>query len=150
MIHRECGVDDPSATCMLGGKCSKGFPKPLREATHIGPGYPDYRRRHNTPYIVDGQVQLTGNLNARVVPYNPYLTRRYNCHVNIELCADVRAIRYIFKYIFKGHDLTNVAITERNESLQQPQNPRQPQQNQDPSHRARQVDSGDEITTYLE
>ena len=39
-----------------------------------------------------------------VVPYNPYLLQKYNCHINDEYCGSVMAIKYIFKYVTKGHD----------------------------------------------
>ena len=29
---------------------------------------------------------------------------RYDCHINVEICASVKAIKYIHKYIYKGHD----------------------------------------------
>lgn len=41
-----------------------------------------------------------------VVPYNPHLTRMFNCHINVEVCSSVQAVKYIHKYIYKGHDLT--------------------------------------------
>jgi hypothetical protein len=39
-----------------------------------------------------------------VVPYNLELTPKYDCHINIKVCIFVQAIRYIYKYIYKGHD----------------------------------------------
>ena len=46
-----------------------------------------------------------------VVPHNPYLTARYNCHINVEICAAVEAVKYIHKYIYKGHDRTTLEIS---------------------------------------
>lgn len=37
-----------------------------------------------------------------VVPYNPYLTRHFKAHINVEVCSSVQAIKYIHKYIYKG------------------------------------------------
>jgi len=42
--------------------------------------------------------------NQWVVPYSPYLLTRYNCHINVEVCSVIKAIKYLYKYIYKGHD----------------------------------------------
>ena len=39
-----------------------------------------------------------------VVPYNPYLVKRFNAHINVECVSGIRVIKYLYKYIFKGHD----------------------------------------------
>ncbi len=42
--------------------------------------------------------------NRWVVPYNPALLKHFNCHINVEYCGSIRAIKYIYKYIYKGYD----------------------------------------------
>jgi hypothetical protein len=42
--------------------------------------------------------------NRWVVPYNPYLTMRYQCHINVEVCSSITAVKYLYKYVYKGHD----------------------------------------------
>ncbi|KAH8964332.1 hypothetical protein BDL97_04G060700 [Sphagnum fallax] len=42
--------------------------------------------------------------NHWVVPYNPYLTMRYQCHINVEVCSSIIAVKYFYKYVYKGHD----------------------------------------------
>jgi hypothetical protein len=39
-----------------------------------------------------------------VVPYNPYLSLFFNCHINVEVCTSVAAVKYLYKYVYKGHD----------------------------------------------
>lgn len=42
--------------------------------------------------------------NRWVVPYNPYLLARFDCHINVEVCSTIKAVKYLYKYIYKGHD----------------------------------------------
>jgi hypothetical protein len=50
--------------------------------------------------------------NRWVVPYNPFLLHLFNCHINVEACGSIKAIKYLFKYIYKGHDRTSMAVRE--------------------------------------
>jgi hypothetical protein len=36
--------------------------------------------------------------NRWVVPFNPYLSLRFSCHINVEICASIKAIKYLHKY----------------------------------------------------
>ncbi|KAJ9561616.1 hypothetical protein OSB04_006776, partial [Centaurea solstitialis] len=42
--------------------------------------------------------------NRWVVPYNPKLLMMFNCHINVEACSSITSVKYLFKYIYKGHD----------------------------------------------
>jgi hypothetical protein len=46
------------------------------------------------------------------MPYNPYLLHLFNCHINVEACGSIKAVKYLFKYIYKGHDQASVAVRE--------------------------------------
>jgi hypothetical protein len=48
--------------------------------------------------------------NRWVVPYNPYLIRTFNFHINVEECSSIKSVKYLFKYIYKGHDRASVAV----------------------------------------
>ena len=50
--------------------------------------------------------------NRWVVPYNPELLLKYNCHINVEVCNSVSSVKYIYKYVFKGHDRAEVLVQE--------------------------------------
>ena len=39
-----------------------------------------------------------------MVPYNPYLTKELKCHINVEFRGSIRAVKYLYKYTYKGHD----------------------------------------------
>ncbi|XP_020186773.3 uncharacterized protein [Aegilops tauschii subsp. strangulata] len=50
--------------------------------------------------------------NRWVVPYNPYLLRMFNCHINVEVCSSIKAGKYLYKYIYKGHDKASFSIDQ--------------------------------------
>jgi len=45
-----------------------------------------------------------------VVPYNPALLMRYNCHINVEICCSIKSVKYLYKYIYKGHDRASFSL----------------------------------------
>ncbi|XP_077232176.1 uncharacterized protein LOC143867189 [Tasmannia lanceolata] len=48
--------------------------------------------------------------NRWVVSYNRSLITKYNCHMNVELCARTRVIKYLFKYLHKGPDRATIVF----------------------------------------
>ena len=42
--------------------------------------------------------------NSRVVPHNIFLLMKYRCHLNVEVCNSITAVKYLYKYVYKGHD----------------------------------------------
>ena len=111
MVHNQCGENNPHAQCMENGRCSKGFPKDFKKQTSVDPDnyYATYRRRSPA----DGGRTLTnkGRVidNSWVIPYNPFLSMRLNCHINVECCASPKAAKYLYKYVTKGNDRARVA-----------------------------------------
>ena len=37
---------------------------------------------------------------------------RHNCHINVEICITQDSVRYITKYVFKGHDRTTIGLAD--------------------------------------
>lgn len=81
-------------------------------------GYPMYRRR--SPEM--GGASVVKNVRVRgqriecqfdnrfVVPYCPELLREFRSHLNVEVCATVKAIKYVVKYLMKGSDMVAYRI----------------------------------------
>jgi hypothetical protein len=101
MNHGHCGLINPQASCMKDGKCTKHYPKEfIDETQNHNDGYPLYRRRNNGITFVDGKGHVCDN--RHIVPYNPQLSTIFDCHINVEICTSIKAVKYIYKYIYKG------------------------------------------------
>ncbi|PWZ15112.1 hypothetical protein Zm00014a_013038 [Zea mays] len=111
MMHGPCGSLNPNCPCTKGrASCKNHYPRPFCDATLQGKdSYPVYRRRD------DGRKEKVRGFeldNRWVVPYNPYLLRLFNCHINVEACGSIKAVKYLFKYIYKGHDRASVVMRD--------------------------------------
>uniref|UniRef100_A0A8R1I5I4 ATP-dependent DNA helicase n=1 Tax=Caenorhabditis japonica TaxID=281687 RepID=A0A8R1I5I4_CAEJA len=109
MIHRPCGPLNPKSPCTNDKmECMKRFPKPFRSSTNADVnGYPEYRRRDDGRFVEYGKHKLT---NQHVVAYNRTLLLHFNCHLNLEVCAMVEAVKYLYKYVYKGHDRASIQM----------------------------------------
>ncbi|KAK9049401.1 hypothetical protein SSX86_031630 [Deinandra increscens subsp. villosa] len=117
MIHGPCGNHNKKSPCMVNGECSKKFPKKFREFTSTdADGFPLYRRRSGGPTFWKSGAQIDSRY---VVPYNSFLLKKYQSHINVEWCNKGNAIKYLFKYINKGPDRTTCY-------LDNPESPDQP------------------------
>ena len=102
MIHGPCGSFNPDAPCMKDGVCSKGFPKENCEETSLSEdAYPLYRHHPNRQSVIKLGIALG---NEWIVPYNPYMTQKYDAHINVEICSRIGAVKYLYKYMYKGYD----------------------------------------------
>ena len=107
-MHGPCGTANPKSPCMVDGQCSKRFPKEYVKETYAGPdGYPHYKRRNTGLCVYKSGVPLD---NKYVVPYNPYLSKKYNAHINVEICSSVQSCKYLYKYVYKGPDMASIGI----------------------------------------
>ncbi|XP_057723508.1 uncharacterized protein LOC130939418 [Arachis stenosperma] len=102
MIHGPCSTLDQSSPCMKNGQCKRNYPKEFATETRRGDdSYSQYRRRFDTPVQINQNVTVD---NRWVVPYNPWLLLKYDCHINVEICSSIKNIKYLYKYCYKGPD----------------------------------------------
>ncbi|KAL5647921.1 hypothetical protein ACJX0J_042276, partial [Zea mays] len=115
MMHAPCGLLNPKCPCTKGcASCKNHYPRAFSNATSQGKdSYPTYRRHD------DGRKETVRGCeldNRWVIPYNPYLLWLFNCHINVEACGSIKAVKYLFKYIYKGHDRASMAVTDANKA----------------------------------
>jgi len=129
MVHTHCAGGNGDALCMKDldpagvTTCHKGYPRDFLEETSIPEnGYPLYRRRNTGRSFTIPVRGTVGTVevridNRRVVPYSPYLSLRYNAHINVEVCGSVQAVKYIHKYIYKGGDRATVRVDSEQDEI---------------------------------
>ena len=120
MIHSPCGKYNKNRPCCKkSGLCERAYPKPFCSSTSVNEeSYPNYRRRSpsegGNSFVNDekfGDLTIT---NEWIVPYNPYLLKKFEAHINVEICSSVKAIKYLHKYVFKGSDKAQIAVVPVN------------------------------------
>ena len=83
MLH--CMVHRCNSTRQKDGKCTKHFPKPFAEYTSWEDNEMILKYRRRTPDTGGRQEVVHGQTvdNRWIVPYNPYLSKKYRCHINV-------------------------------------------------------------------
>ncbi|XP_065682370.1 uncharacterized protein LOC100211009 [Hydra vulgaris] len=110
MIHGPCGILSPNSPCMIDRVCTKKFPKELNPRTvAIFNGYSNFRRLDNGNVVIIKSNQVD---NRWVVPYNPWLSKKYQAHINVKACMSIKSVKYLYKKVYKGHYCGNVVINE--------------------------------------
>ena len=93
MVHGLCHTQNIKAPCIGNEKCTKSYPKDFVEATTMDQnGYPIYRR---------------------TIPIFPEYST-----ATLMSSAGIRCVKYIHKYIYKGHDRTTMVLGGVNEIQQ--------------------------------
>jgi hypothetical protein len=115
MVHLPCNLKFSKCPKKKDGKCAKGYPKEFQNNTQFGKNsYPLYKRRKGiiaTKYYGSNSVLID---NRNIVPHNSYLLIKFNAHINLEICTDILAVKYLYKYIYKGFDKA-IIDTDMNE-----------------------------------
>ncbi|KAI5392254.1 hypothetical protein KIW84_076877 [Lathyrus oleraceus] len=80
----------------------KRYPKQfLDERRQDTDSYPEYMRRFDESISLGRDRSVD---NRWVVPYNPWLLLKYDCHINVEICISIKNNKYLYKYVYKGPD----------------------------------------------
>ncbi|XP_031116894.1 uncharacterized protein LOC116020565 [Ipomoea triloba] len=116
MVHGPCGSLNQTCPCMVQKKCQTSpsckskYPRSFCPETRFDDdSYPIYKRR-NTSFFV--QIKGFKLDNRWIVPYNPQLLLKFDCHINVEVCATIKSVKYIYKYIYKGHDRVRMSLAD--------------------------------------
>jgi len=114
MMHGPCGAAFPNAPCMEEGKCKKKNPCKFQSETVMDVNrYPIYWCRDTGHTLLVYGIELD---NRWVVPHNVYLLTKYDAHMNVEICNNIRVVKYLFKYIYKGYDRATIEISRQSDN----------------------------------
>ncbi len=99
---------------MEDSKCKKQYPRKFQFETVTNVNrYLIYRCKDTRRTILVHGVELD---NRWVVPHNVYLSTKYDAHINVEVCNNIPAIKYLFKYIYKGYDRATIEISRQSDN----------------------------------
>ena len=123
MVHK--GTFNPSTPCMKTDSktkkkyCKMHYPQPFRSRLALNgkSGRAEYRRLddedNSTITCKNGEnktVETTTD-NRSIVPYNPYLIMKYDCHICVDMVTGRAVIAYLYKYACKPADSTRAKNT---------------------------------------
>jgi hypothetical protein len=84
-----------------------------------GDKFPIYRRRGiHFGTVTDYNHVPRPVTDEWVVPFSPYLTLKYRCHINLESAAHVKCFKYLYKYVLKPPDSAAIIVDEIEAYLQ--------------------------------
>ena len=105
MIHKNC-KDKIDVICHdKNDQCTKRFLKQMINVTNLNHvcDFSQYRR------FARACVSNTVWNNIWVMSYNIYLLKKYQTHLNVEICTSIKSMTYLYKYVFKDFDHVNVS-----------------------------------------
>ena len=136
MIHNPSGGLNKNPTYMVNKKgkikCHFNFPNLFQESTaleenampnnqrcyipKLDPQNPQFSHEFAVYHLDASDHPITRN-NRNVVPYNAHLLKKYNCHINVEYVGSILAVKYLYKYIYKGHDFVLIKVVEEKSKI---------------------------------
>jgi hypothetical protein len=89
---------------MEESKCKKQYPRKFQSETVMDVnGYLIYQRRGAHFWFME--------LNWTIIGWYRTMFTKYDAHINVKVCNNICAVKYLFKYIYKGHDHAIVEIS---------------------------------------
>lgn len=61
-------------------------------------------------YLIKGRNNNKVYSNTSVLVYNAFLSTRYNTYININIYGNYKALKYFYKYIYKGPNYTTLYL----------------------------------------
>lgn len=105
-LHYPCHIFKNCSCIKPNGHCKSSFLKPFNKHTQKDEeGWVTYRRRSpedgGNVAVKKYRGKTITFTNQSVVPYNPYLTLKYDCHINAEYVNSIHPVKYLFVYFYK-------------------------------------------------
>ena len=118
LVHGACG--DANPTCMKDGRYLKRYMKVgcATESLQSEQLYPIYRRRKGDDFEVE-KVSHSRRCKVDstwVVPHNLKLCAGFDAHINVEVCSNIKAVKYLYKYVYQGHEMAQARVRTGNAS----------------------------------
>lgn len=97
--------------------CQRHYPQPFRSTLHTNTsGRAEYKRLDNgdkaTIKCKNGENKAVDAVidNRGIVPYNPYLLMKYDCHICVDLVTAMAVIAFFYKYACKKADTIRARV----------------------------------------
>ena len=90
MIHGPCGVLNTESVYVVNGTCTNQYSKQFSETpVHNDNGRTCYWRCDDGRTVVIGLKEAD---NKWIVPFNPWLSKKFDVHINVAVCSSVKTV----------------------------------------------------------
>jgi hypothetical protein len=103
------GVCMHATTCRTPASTGQTPPPPSKKTLHMC-ALTDPEHIHHMQTHTRSRTHTHLQIYSWVVPHNLFLVTKYNCHINVEVVSSIKAVKYLYKYVYKGPDRCTVEI----------------------------------------
>ena len=110
ILHGPCNTYNTSILYIYNKKYKFRFPYTFQKKTIVGNNNkPLYKRLWDS--LIFTKLRQSYIYNSKdVVSYNAYFLTHFNAHINVKSYVRYCAIKYTFKYIYKGPNYTTITL----------------------------------------